>query len=109
MRYLTLNRTWELCLTMWKWIVEQLNAGSRLPIWRLKRAWLAEFGKGKVPEGFCYFCEYNIRHNGGDCTICPIKLISRNLGCGYKGFSWNFEPRKFYARLLRLDKRRRTK
>ena len=106
---LTLNRVWIMCLAQWKWIIEQLDAGSEKGIYDLKKEWFRLYGKGTEPCSYCYFCEYDVRHSNGNCSCCPIKLVNPNLVCQSKGFHFEINPHKFYARLLRLEKRWRAK
>lgn len=106
---LKLREAWKLCLEQWKWVIEQLDIDSTRNSDGLKNAWFRKFGKGAKPIACCYFCEYDNQFKGGGCGHCPGKLVSDRFRCDYKGFEYDYNPRKFYARLLRLDKKRRAK
>lgn len=105
---LKLHEAWKLCLKQRKWIAGEIDRDSTLCSVGLKYQWFTKFGKGIEPIACCYFCEYDAQFKK-DCTHCPGKLVSYRFSCGYKGCIYNRHPRKFYAKLLRLDKKRRTK
>ena len=103
---LTLNQTWTLCLRQWKWIIKQLDAGSVECIANLKEQWTKqnEYGINRINAN-CFFCEYASRHL--DCTqSCPGKLVSKQFDCENSSYIYRIKPRKFYKKLLELNKKR---
>lgn len=109
---MTLNKTWKLCLRMWKWISEEwakeLNTKSPET---LKRQWLQDNGFD-FREIYleCFFCEWHNRHREPACGNCPGKLVDHSFSCTlHAGYSYNDEPVAFYKELLRLNRIRKGK
>lgn len=107
MKKLTLNEAWRLCLKQWKWIIRQLAKGDKRSIGSLKRQWCQENGFNDVVAN-CFFCAY-ARQNGDGCDHCPGKLVNRRFGCDRVTYEHDVYPHKFYAKLLELDKKRKSK
>lgn len=109
MKDMTLNKTWEECLRMWKWIVKQIDAGNKSCVAILKHKWLIQHGY--CPDdirSFCFFCQYAC-DSGSECSRCPGKIVSKRFDCRCIAYSYNKEPKKFYKKLLQLDAKRRSK
>lgn len=112
---LTLNQTWRECLKMWKWIVEQIDfktfhkiKNKTRYIERLKREYLKSINLDNVIMMNCFFCEYDDKHED-ECQSCPGRLAVPDFRCINKSYSWSSCPDKFYAKLLELDKKRKSK
>lgn len=111
MRKLTLDRAWKLCLEQWKWIIEQLDKGSKEDIEVLKVRWLKLKGLATSPCAECFFCEYAKQNNGrlswaARCVDCPAVLVSPVFSCQKKSYHYKYHPRAFYKKLLTLNKKR---
>jgi len=122
---MTWGECWKWCLAMWKWISEEQPESKegwdddRLAVivelkdkW-LKDKWLEEHGftgKDRPLEG-CFFCEWNDQSgNSYNCNNCPGNIVDKNkFSCTDYDWDYSCFPRKFYRKLLRLDKRRREK
>ena len=77
---MTLDQAWEECLKMWRWIVEQLDAGRDEGVCALKEEYVRNIGLtphkpvnqgggadlDKVLVADCFFCEYNEQHDGNN-------------------------------------------
>ncbi|KKN01488.1 hypothetical protein LCGC14_1127170 [marine sediment metagenome] len=109
---LTLNQAWKLCLEQWKWIDKQLDKDSLAGIVSLKRQWcrVKEF---KDVTADCFFCEYNNQKGSAEdrdnCKNCPGRLINRKFYCDNGTYDYNRHPRKFYKKILGLNKKRLDK
>lgn len=130
MRKLTLDETWKECLSMWKWIVENLPCSICRPasyeiedlLIGMKQKWLHKIGKyeGYI-ENECFFCQFAIDKFAEDrsisrstrqndifdyCKCCPGVLVQRSFSCQAKAYAWNMRPEKFYKKLLELNSKR---
>lgn len=108
MKNLTLNQAWTLCLEQWAWIIEQLDAGSKESIADLKAKWIDK--EGYKVHSDCFFCQYDPCTAGSMCQECPGILVSPKLKhhwCTNKSYCWCDKPRKFYAKLLELNEKRK--
>jgi len=109
MKKLTLAKTWQECLRMWKWIDKQIEKDKDLYAGDLKWQWLRENSIGTLHMG-CFFCEYDLRESGEDhCISCPGKLINKRFECERVTYCWADKPRKFYQKLLQLNAKRKAK
>lgn len=110
-----LNKIWENCLRMWKWISENLPNGfmklnsdeRRLVVHDLKKEWIKKYHYKDITF-YCFFCDYS--HDSGvlSCENCPAKKIEYRLGnywCERK-YHWSRNPVNFYQYLLKLDAKR---
>lgn len=108
---LTLNRTWKLCLAMWKWITETWKPGMN--VYYLKGQWLqAHDYEIKNIISDCFFCNYDVNHRKDEefeCSSCPGKLVSKRFNCCRLSYCHNIKPLKFYKKLLQLDAKRKSK
>ena len=107
---LTLNQTWTLCLKQWKWIIEQLDAGSEKAITVLKQEWLKRNGyKTKEIWATCFFCEYVASRRNFSCQEnCRARLIAKRFHCERAAYNYSFEPRKFYKVIFGLNEKRKA-
>lgn len=110
MKKLTLDQTWKLCLSMWRWIAKQIRQGSFLSVRLLKRIWLENHGyyDKEISEN-CFFCEYSERHKFKDCDGCPGIKVDIEFGCGKSEYDWFSNPIAFYNKLRALNRRRMAK
>ena len=105
-----LDKTWEECLRMWKWVSERHElTGKESGI--LKVLWLKNHNKNRVKLRFdCYFCEFanNKQLEGeAECKHCPGRLVSSWFHCErYSTYNWMETPKAFYAKLLELNEKR---
>ena len=94
MKKLTLDQTWDLCLQMWKWIVEEWKKDSKdnkdsENVEDLKYAWLDNHGyNAETIAHQCFFCEYTASHVkkrvlGYDryCDLCPGRKVDATFDC----------------------------
>jgi len=95
---------------MWKWISEQYD--DNISVESLKARWLATNRFTKSIYANCFFCEYA----GQDeferflCDErCPGKMVSTRFGCQNVTYHYQSNPKRFYRKLLKLDKKRRQK
>lgn len=108
---MTLDKTWEECLRMWKWIVEQDRPTATV---FLKQQWLTENGydvEQNEIKSSCFFCEYDKRHtptNACNCHFCPGVKVDTEFSCMISGCDYHNAP-IFYAKLLELNKIRLDK
>lgn len=112
MKKLTLNQAWTLCLKQWKWIIEQLDAGSK-DVGNLKLRWMKKSRYINVNSA-CFFCHYHVqehkkKRSNKECGYCPGRLVSRRFDCMHSSYDYKDKPRAFYRKLLALDKKRRVK
>ena len=117
MKKLTLDETWRLCLSMWRWIAKQKREGSRKRTDVLKREWLRlhKIPTDAQPNNACYFCEYNNEHNRGGnqdtdtgCT-CPGNRIDKKFDCCHSEYHFYKHPIAFYNKLVSLNRKRLAK
>ncbi len=115
MKKLSLEKTWTECLRMWKWITKHLPEDTFWGIEDAKDNWLEENGymlRADRPHCGCFFCEYK-QHFAIDghcpCSHCPAKLVDKKFDCQNSTYSYDQNPKKFYAELLRLNKMRLKK
>ena len=118
MKRLTLDQTWEQCLAMWKWMVEQLDAGSEKSTKLLKQDYMAISGLSMDNGDNCFFCDYHEAAgfeilDGFDsdepiCQKCPGCLIDPSFDCMCEDYHHS-HPRLFYAKLKELNKIRLDK
>lgn len=103
-----LDRTWKNCLRMWKWISKRYD-GS-VGVETLKRMWMREHRFTKPRIAGCFFCDYTGRDKDNFFLCekrCPGKTISSRFDCQNKSYDYQSEPKRFYAKLLELDAKRK--
>ncbi len=108
MKKLTLDETWKLCLSMWRWIAKQLRANDSLGIEALKKKWLKQHGYRNVQLD-CFFCEYAKRgweEGMGGCGECPGKKVDKLFKCGHADYDWAKRDGGFYNKINSLNKKR---
>ena len=103
MKKLTLNKTWEQCLKMWRWIVRQPCPRC---VNELKEKWLEKNGFDfDELENDCFFCDYATRYGG--CEIsCPGNIIDKNFCCGDYDYHFLRKPAAFLRKITELNKKR---
>ena len=123
MKKLSLEKTWEASLEMWKWISESDVGPTGAGAYEVKKFYLLETGKYKDVLNNCFFCEYAHQHNGFDnglmyegacCTKCPGCLVDKDFDCENFGgevacLTWDNNPKEFYKLLVKLNKVRKAK
>ena len=109
---LTLDETWVLCLSMWRWIAEQKRAGNTIGIDILKSDWLDKNWAGKEIRSDCFFCDWAIRHakrvkpESGGCPDCPGVFVDRQFDCADKNYNFFSKPIAFYNKFVSLNRKR---
>jgi len=115
---MNLNKTWKLCLSMWRWIAEERRKGNTLNVEMLKAKWLRKHGFAKDSIfNDCFFCQYSETHDArveGDCagcTTCPGTRVDRTFDCQDQDNGYHFyrEPIAFYNKLRALNRKRTAK
>ena len=110
MKKLTLNQAWTQCLRMWKWIDKQFEESSGVTVSALKCRWLKENGYAdECIVNDCFFCDYDVENGNGLCSLCPGELVNKRFNCENVTYDWYSKPRKFYKKLLELNKKRKAK
>lgn len=117
MKRLTLDETWRLCLSMWRWIAKQKKEDSSAKSWLIKDEWLEKHGyKEDDISCSCFFCDYaeprKKTYDESMCTYCPGNKVDKTLGrlwCQNKDIDWRDEPIVFYNKLRSLNRKRLTK
>jgi len=112
-----LNLVWYECLRMWSWIVWKLARMIPKPtiptlpaiIGDLKDQWMKKSGyTSQFPN--CFFCRYaNLPSGVKDCSSCPGRLVDPAFGCADFNYHYGVHPKKFYEKLVELDKIRQSK
>ena len=114
MKRLSLDKTWEDCLLMWKWLSKKVTDDPHADIDDLKETYTDVKEYNLVQN--CFFCEYADRHLKEtdemypftSCTNCPGKKVDKGFNC-LEYPKYNENPIEFYKLLVRLDKIRRVK
>ena len=96
----TLDETWTLCISMWRWIAKQRKAEDVRGIETLKSAWIKAKGFGCI-ESNCFFC-----HHAGACRNCPPRDLDPSFNCENPRYSFFWEPIKFYNKINYLNRKR---
>lgn len=115
MKRLTLDQTWKLCISMWRWIAKMLRDGSRKSIDNLKIQWLKahQYELGENDEYMtlnCFFCEYDEQQQRkGNCHFCPGKKVDEIFSCTNSMYCWSSDPIAFYNKLVSLNRKRLAK
>lgn len=107
---LTLDKSWELCLKQWRWIAKRIRADNEYGAVALKYVWLRKNGIIKQPHAGCFFCEYGKQHKKGSsayCDYCPAKKIDKEFYCEHPEYHYSYLSLKFYAKLLKLNRKRK--
>ena len=113
---MTLEKTWEECLRMWKWIagikLDKINYSLRgTDVLRLKEIWLNANNYVDVYND-CFFCDYATKAHGGvdpgSCKNCPAQFVEAGFNCcAYPNYA--SKPIEFYNLLVELNKKRLSK
>lgn len=100
---MNLDKTWEECLRMWKWIVENLDDTNCVE--ELKVQWLDKNGYDDLRHE-CFFCEVAGRCGYGstNCNKCPARDVDPDFNCCFTEYDYELYPKAFYAKLVELDK-----
>ena len=114
MKKLTLDETWRLCLSMWRWIAKEKRNGSLSHVSDLKIRWLESHGFDPSDlRDECFFCEYDLRRydigRNQVCSRCPAKKIAEWFDCADEDHHWACSPIAFYNKLVSLNKKRLAK
>ena len=106
---MTLNKTWRLCLSMWRWIAEQIRKYGYLSVSDLKKQWLREHGfKKDSIYNDCFFCEHGEGYSS-ICGLCPGRKVDPHFNCENFDYSYCYEPIAFYNKLRALNRKRLAK
>ena len=97
-----LDRCWKNCLKMWKWIAKNWKKGDN--VIAVKKEWLENNGfDANEIYSRCFFCNYC----SGVCKHCPGVLTHPQFHCQNTSYDYYAKPKKFYAKLLHLDAKRK--
>ncbi|MHC4397910.1 MAG: hypothetical protein ACYS1A_19875 [Planctomycetota bacterium] len=108
MKRLTLDETWRLCLSMWRWIAKQKRLHPYSNIRVLKRRWAEKHGYFDLEQN-CFFCEYTVRRELY-CEGCPGAKVDKMFRCArYPKYIWYSKPIAFYKKLVSLNRKRLAK
>jgi len=101
-KYHSEAETWQLCIQMWRWVVDQWRK-TRDPIRIIKARWMDKFWGGRYIYANCFFCEAV----NGECFECPGRKINSQFHC--VNFTYHYEdcPDKFLKKILAMDEKRR--
>lgn len=102
----TLDETWKLCKSMWRWIAEHIDEFDG-EIEAAKDRWLGKHGfiHESEPADTCFFCDYCEAHEGCDLS-CPGKLVDSDFSCTNSAYHFRREAKLFYNKIRRLDYKR---
>ena len=114
MKRMNLDESWKLCMSMWRWIAEQIRAGCEYSVDVLKEQWLKKHGYkiGKYGEyitGNCFFCTYITSCGKEECSFCPGKKVDGTFNCMRKDYDFFGRPIAFYNKLRSLNRKRLKK
>jgi hypothetical protein len=111
MKKLTLDETWEKCLSMWRWIAKEKREGSRRHTYTLKKVWLKNHGyQANEIDCECFFCHYAWEIKKGDCCDCPPRKLEPDFHCVSINRlypHWRKNPIAFYNKLVSLNRKRK--
>lgn len=121
---MTINKTWEECLRMWKSISKSWAKSKNEDVDKLKEKYLTR-RKIKSDTWFvyndCFFCEYAVTHRpegksnmhvewyvyGAGCRNCPGRKVDEEFDC--IRYNYDTDPVEFYKKLQQLNKIRLSK
>lgn len=111
---MNLNKTWKLCLSMWRWIAEERRKDNQELVNTLKEEWLQKHGfKEDEIKNDCFFCNYAVTHKtrvnvtGGGCGTCPGARVAREFNCDGSDYDYYHYPIAFYNKLRSLNRKRK--
>jgi hypothetical protein len=102
---LTTNKSWELCLKQWGWIIRQLKKDGTLDVEDLKEEWCKANGYEELDSN-CFFCEYARQHRENVLLPCgcPAKKIDKKFDCLGTDYHYTMNPFAFYKKLKQLNR-----
>ena len=106
MKRLTIDKTWELCLAMWRWIANERRKGNTAPIYYLKEEWAEKHDYSVDLHEECFFCEYGERGDNSGCRLCPGKKVDPDFDCEDRDYHFTLYPIAFYNKLVSLNRKR---
>lgn len=112
MKKLTLDETWRLCLSMWRWIAKIKKNERNVEVYALKKEWLKNHGfRCKTINSDCFFCEYVYGHSRpiANCYLCPARKVDKEFDCVETSYDHSYYPVKFYNKLVSLNRKRLAK
>ncbi len=108
MKRLTLDQTWKLCLSMWRWIAKQIREGSEKSVAELKAQWATKHGYEEL-HNLCFFCAW-VKPAGRYCAgDCPGEKVEKNFDCNNAKYDYEDEPIAFCNKLVSLNRKRLAK
>lgn len=96
-----LNKTWEECLRMWKWISERWDGSESIGLLKIK---YIDENEAEGILASCFFCA-----SCSNCRSCPGVFVDPDFYCNNEEYSYEKKPKEFYQELLRLDAIRKEK
>ncbi len=110
-----IDHVWELHLTMWRWIKQQVQDGNRDCVRYLKHKWMENNWDGDSDIiSNCFFCHYNQNHEDyveidgkGNCDYCPGVDVDKDFDCEYADVNYTHNPVAFWELSEKLDERRK--
>ena len=110
----TLDEIWEVQLSMWEWIKDQVEAKTLKPVYVLKSQWLEEnnYDMENIVRNYCFFCHYAFSNKSTTfismCEYCPAALVEPEFDCYSDTHDFNLEPVAFYYKLKELNTKRKA-
>lgn len=105
---MTLDKIWENCLAMWKWVVWKLVigivTGSRAGVLSLKIQWVEKNNFNNLHSN-CFFCDALVSPRS--CSNCPGTKVDPNFNCWNPKYSYTNHPIRFYMKLRSLNRKRK--
>lgn len=101
---MTLKKTWEECLRMWYWIVQEWSRDTSLDPEDLKEEWIA-LSEYCDLDCDCFFCDYAYSRAfpfEGVCDDCPARQVDPSFECCNGFYNYRAKPDKFLKKITQL-------
>lgn len=102
---MTLKKTWENCMSLWRHVYRRKMAGDERSVDELKTEWCKKHGFSGM-SGNCFFCEYIEKtFPERECNEgCPGSLVDPEFSCEDRKYSYSHNPIAFYNKLRSLHR-----